>query len=303
MKKRVLIVLTALFALLNACAEEPAVGTSEDTIFVYRILRPEYQVNGELLRPEKIPLNGTGDPVSQAASALADSPKSDRLQSPMPEGVIIIKTEHKENFVTVYMNSAYLEADAIDRSVLDSCIVLTMCSIKNIDYVSICVGNDVIADRLTTDDILLSNTITSPKKAKVRLYFPKKGENILCSEYRPITIDNDNSAERRILDALLEGPENAALRSAFPDGTIVLSVYTQDGICTVSLSGIFPDDATKSKDDGMLAAYSIVNSLASLADVQSVQILIDGTHVRSLWGFDISRPLVKNESIIGSSVA
>ncbi|MGI5984839.1 MAG: GerMN domain-containing protein [Clostridiales bacterium] len=300
MKRHIFIILIVLCVLLSACGEKAVSDPLESSITVYRLLRSEYQTNGELLLPEKIALDGA-DPVSQAVSALAETPVSDKLQSPIPKGVEILDAERNDDSVTVYMNSAYLDAEGIDKTILDSCITLTMCSIKGIDYVTICVGSEIVSNKLTPDDILLFNTITSPKKAQMRLYFPKTSGSALGAEYHTISFDEDNSAERCILDILLKGPTSADLKNAFPEGVIVLSVYTQDGVCSVSLSGLPAEDSVPTKKDAELAVYSIVNSLTSLANVKSVQILIDGEQVQSLWGFDISRPLIKNESIIGSA--
>lgn len=180
---------------------------------------------------------------------------------------------------------------------------MTMCSIKGVDFVTICVDSEVIEDKLSTEDFLLFDNIINSRMAQVRIYFPKATEKILGSEYHTISFDDENSAERAILDTLLQGPTSNSLKRGFPFGTIVLSVYTQDGICTVSLSGISPDDGSLKSDEAKLAVYSIVNSLTSLAGIKSVQILIDGKQVQSIWDFSILSPLSKDESIIGSAVA
>ena len=301
MKKHLILIFIVLITILVACGDKTVSSQSTDSISVYRVLRPEYQTDGELLQSEKISVN-SDDIIKQTVDTLMDTPKSDKLQSPFPKNVIILDAELQDNLVTVFMNSAYLDAVGFEKTILDSCITLTMCSIKNVDYVTICVGNETVEDKLTTDDLLLFNTITSSQKAQVRLYFPKAYGHILCAEYHAITIDEDNSAERCILDALLKGPTSKSLRSAFPEGIIVLSVYTQDGICSVSLAGLASETDTLTKSDAELAVYSIVNSLTTLPRIKSVQILLDGEKAQDLWGFDISRPLTKNEGIIGSAV-
>ena len=299
--KKILLPILIILCVLCACGDKTVSSQSPESISVYRVIREEYQTDGELLRAEKVAVND-GDIVKQAADALMSDSTSDSLQSPFPKNVLILDTELKDNLVTVYLNSAYLDASGAEKTILDSCITLTMCSIDDVDYVTICVGSETIAEKLKTDDLLLFNTITSPQKAQVRLYFPKVYEQILCAEYHSITIDEDNSAERCILDALLKGPQSNSLKNPFPEGTIVLSVYTQDGVCSVSLAGLSSDNVSLTKGDAEFAVYSIVNSLTTLPGVKSVQILIEGEKVQNLWGFDISRPLNRNESIIGSAV-
>ena len=301
MKKILIPFLIFSSLVLSACGDKTTLNQSPESISVYRVLQEEYQTDGQLLRSEKVAVS-EGDIVKQAAEALMADSTDSELQSPFPKNIIILDAKKNDNLVTVYLNSAYLDATGFEKTILDSCITLTMCSIDNIDFVTLCVGSEAIVERLSTDDLLLFNTITSPKKAQVRLYFPKVYEPTLSAEYHSISIDDDNSAERCILDALLKGPQSSSLRSAFPEGTIVLSVYTQDGICSVSLAGLASESGTFTKSDAELAVYSIVNSLTTLPTVKSVQLLIEGEEVQDLWGFDISRPLNKNESIIGSAV-
>ncbi len=295
--------LIAFSVLTAGCATKSASPPITDNISVYRVLTPENRTDGELLKPDSVILQTDETPVLQAAAALSETPENEALQSPLPEGVTILDAELKGNTVTVYMNSAYLDVSGIDKTISDACVTLTMCSIKDVDFVSICVGNEMVEQSLSAEDFLLFNNIISSNRAQVRIYFPKASEKVLGSEYKTISFNDENSAERGILDALFEGPSGSDLKRAFPIGTIVMSVYTLDGVCSVSLSGIAPDDGSMTADDAKLAVYSIVNSLTSLSGIKAVQILINGKETQYLWGFDISRPFSRNEGIIGSTVS
>jgi len=302
MKKRLIPILIALFVLIAGCAAKSISSPALESISVYRVISPENQSDGKLLQAENVALDERVNPVLLAANTIAEAPQSEKLQCPLPKGVKILDEVLKDNCVTIYFNSEYLDVSGIDKTILDCCITMTMCSIEGVDSVTICVGSEVIEDKLGAEDFLLFDNIISSHKAQVRIYFPKSAEPTLGSEYRTISFDDDNSAERGILDALFEGPVSDDLKRAFPIGTIILSVYTQDGVCSVSLSGLSPDDTSYTSDEAKLAVYSIVNSLTSLSGIGSVQILIDGKQIQSIWGFDISKPLIKNESIIGSAV-
>ena len=302
MKKHLLPLLIAL-SLLIGCTSKTVSSPSAESISVYRVLGEDYQTDGTLIKTETVALNTSEDPVKQAAAAIMQTPQSEKLQSSLQNGIRILDAVLEDNCVIVYLNSEYLDVSGIDKTIMDCCITQTMCSLEGVDFVTICVGSEVIEEKLTTEDFLLFDNIISSHKAQVRIYFPKSAGQALGSEYRTISFDSENSAERGILDALFEGPVSDDLKRAFPMGTIVLSVYTQDGICSVSLSGLSAEDSSHTADEAKLAVYSIVNSLTSLTGIASVQIFIDGKQVQSLWGFDISKPLQKNEGIIGSAVA
>ena len=303
MKKRLIPILIALGVLITGCTANTVPSPAPESILIYRVLTPDYQSDGKLLQSETVAIDKSKESVLQAKAAISEKPQNESLQCPLPTGVIIQDAKLDENCVTVYMNSLYLDVSGIEKTIMNSCITMTMCSIKGVDFVTICVGSEVIEDKLSTEDFLLFDNIINSRMAQVRIYFPKTTEKILGSEYHTISFDDENSAERAILDTLLQGPTSNSLKRGFPFGTIVLSVYTQDGICSVSLSGISPDDGSLKSDEAKLAVYSIVNSLTSLAGIKSVQILIDGKQVQSIWGFSILSPLSKDESIIGSAVA
>ncbi|MBP8640882.1 MAG: GerMN domain-containing protein [Oscillospiraceae bacterium] len=302
MKKRLLPIIIALGLLIAGCTAKTVSSPSPESISVYRVLDSEYQSDGALIEAETVALSGNDTPVLQAAAAISQAPQSEKLLCPLPAGIRILDAVADGNSVTVNLNSEYLDVSGFDKTVLDCCITMTMCSIAGIDFVSICVGSETIQEKLSTEDFLLFDNIISSHKAQVKIYFPKAAEQTLSSEYRTISFDNENSAERSILDALFEGPVSDSLQRAFPIGTIVLSVYTQDALCSVSLSGISMEDTSHTADEAKLAVYSIVNSLTTLKGIGSVQILIDGKQVQSLWGFDISKSLTRNNSIIGSAV-
>ena len=302
MNKRLVPIVIALILLITACTANSVSMPSAGSISVYRILSPDYRTNSELLQSEAVPLSDSEKPILQAAAALSKAPTDPKLQSPLPSGVEILDTRQKENVVTVYANPAYLDLSGMDKTIMDACITLTMCSIEGVDFVNICVGDEEIDKNLSAETFLLFDNIISSGKAQVRIYFPKISEKTLGSEYRTISFDDENSAEREILDALFEGHVSSDLKRAFPIGTIVMSVYTLDGVCSVSLSGVTPEEGSVSASDAKLAVYAVVNSLTSLSGIKSVQILVDGKAVQYLWGYDISRPLTRNNSIIGSTV-
>ena len=289
--KKLLCLALALALLLSACGKTP--GAAQNSLSVYYLRKTAYRTDGELLTAQKLTPAEGEDEVKAAAAALAKTPADLALQSPLPEGVAITDVSLSNGVVTVTLSDGYLDAVAIDQSILKSALALTFCSDPEVTGVSLRVGSETVESGLTADNVLLTNTVISANKAQVRLYFPRTGADSLGCEYRTITTDEENSAERRILEAILAGPEDPSLARAFPTGTLVKSVYTQDGVCTVTLSGLSPAETGRTKTDGKLAAYAVVDSLTALAGVKSVQIVLDGQQSSTLWGFDISRPLAR----------
>jgi len=303
MKKRLIVAFVALCILAAGCTPGTSTSPSSGTLSVYRELSADYKTDGKLVQPDTVNLNPTEDTISQALTALMATPENDKFKCPIPKTVTLLDAALEDNVVTVYADSEYLDTGGMVKTIMDACITLTMCSIEGVDFVNICVGSEVIENRLSSEDFLLFDTIISSNKAQVRIYFPKTSEHLLGSEYRTISFDGENSAERAVLDALFDGPSSVGLKRAFPIGTLVMSVYTLDGLCSVSLSGLDPENEAMTAENAELAVYAIVNSLTALSGIKSIQILIDGKSVPKLWGYDISVPLSRKESIIGSAAS
>jgi hypothetical protein len=87
------------------------------------------------------------------------------------------------------------------------------------------------------------------------------------------------------------------LRSAFPRGTRLRALYlADDGSLFVDLSGEVTTEHSGGSLDELLTVYALVNALTTnVADVNAVQILVDGREVDTLAGhIDLRRPLTPN---------
>ena len=218
-------------------------------------------------------------------------PKDDETVCPLPDSVDIISAEQAGSSARLTLSSGYRNLRGMDKTLVDCCLTLTMCSLSGVDDLSIYVGGAVIEKNLSPENIQLSNTAVSATQVGVRLYFPNSGGAGLGYEYRSLTITEDNSAERLVMDELMNGPTDAGLSPALDSDCVRLAVYTIDGVCSVSFAEGFLASDTLTDAQRRLRIYSIVNSLTALSDVSSVQLLIDGKPTSTIGGVDVSRPL------------
>jgi germination protein M len=287
---------SVILLLLAACVGgKDSSGDSE--LSVYRVIKSEYLNSGELVRAEKLILDENADLVQSAANAFVSYPKDDETACALPEGVEITAAEQTGVVAKLTMNEAYRTLHGIEKTLADYCLTLTMCSLPDINYVSIYVGDEVVESRLSPDDIVLENTAVSADEVGVRIYFPNASGTGLGCEYRTVTLSDDSSAERLVMDALLSGPESENLAPALGADCVLLSVYTSGDICTVSFAEGFLSNESLSDTQIKLSIYSIVNSLTSLSEVTGVQFLIEGKPIQSIGGTDTSLPLSAKKSI------
>jgi germination protein M len=101
---------------------------------------------------------------------------------------------------------------------------------------------------------------------------------------------------RRIIEAQLLAPPDGLL-SAIPSGTLLRTIYlTPNGQAYLDFSPEITTHHTGGSLDEILAVYAIVDALTvNLADVTSVQILVDGKEVDTLAGHvDLRTPLTRS---------
>jgi germination protein M len=297
-KKLFLVAVIILSMLLTSCKSLTGEGASTtDSLSVYRVLKKNYQTSGELVRAERITVS-EGDDYLQKAILTLNSPTEDpMLQRAFPDGVDIISSELENGMLSLTMTKEYLKLSGIEKTLADYCIALTLCELEDVVSVTIFVDGKAVATGLSEDDAMLYDAEAVPYEKLLRLYFPVKGGGYLSSEYHTLTVDIGVPIERYIIEELLRGPYDNSLYSGIPEGVSLISVSTEDDLCTVDFSEEFFDNRSVSSEDVALAVYSVVNSLTSLPEITSVKILIDGKTVDKYGDISLSEPLGRNEHI------
>ena len=108
-----------------------------------------------------------------------------------------------------------------------------------------------------------------PVYETLTLYFPSADGTQLVKETQVIEITNDEAPEEWILQQLLKGPKGQELSTPIASGTTVLSVSTEDGLCTIDFSEEFLNSHP-------LAVQAILHSLCQLDTIDAVKINVAG---------------------------
>ncbi len=162
-------------------------------------------------------------------------------------------------------------------------------------------GEQTVFSCLMAEDALLDDTETDPYVRQLRLYFADSSGRYLLSEYHSLTLDEDTSPERYVIEELLRGPNNGELQSTIPDGTELISCTTVDGVCTVNLSSEFYANRPTTASAERLAIYSIVNSLTALSQVDSVIIQVEGETPECYVYLSLATAFTHYAAVIGSA--
>lgn len=293
-----LLICLILGCILAGCQMPPSELESTVGPFVYRVRRPEAQTEGQLIEAQSTSANAE-DPIGGLLEAFMREPKNTNLKRAMPEDVEILSwADNGDKAVSVYLNEAFRKLNNYDRMIAEYCLTLSLCSLEDVQTVSVYVGNEPDAVGLTAEDVILYDRDTIPAQQQVKLYFPEKDSGYLDYEYHSLP-ESSASTARMVMEELLRGPFDSSLKTCIPAGTRLLSAETEDGICVVNLSSEFLEGVPEMVQEQRLCIYSVVNSLTALSDTEQVVILSEGGVIEQFGVISLEDPLGRNDLIEG----
>lgn len=134
----------------------------------------------------------------------------------------------------------------------------------------------------------------------VRVFFRGREDRLTPYVYRLRQELKARERERVVLDRIFEPPPNPRLEAVIPRGTQLRAFYVIDRAAYLDVSREFLEPRERTPQAERLAVYALVNAIVlNSADIDAVQILVEGRSIRSPWGWmDCSTPLAANLSVI-----
>lgn len=205
-------------------------------------------------------------------------------QKVYPDNVQLLDYMYRDGLIMLYFNSDYAEMPVNQEVLCRGAIVQTLMQIAQVKGILFYVDGLPLADAngkevgVMTDESFVSNPgekINNIQVADLTLYFASLDGESLVSEKQHVHYYSSNiSTEKLIMEQLMDGPKSANAQSAIPAGTGLISVSTMDSVCLVNLDENFLTQNFNIREDVVI--YSIVNSLAELPNVNTVQISVNG---------------------------
>lgn len=300
-----ILILAAALLILCGCARPaflsflPGGDAPEqpDGFVVYRLTRADS--DGELIRGEPAAGLGSSPDIDQLLALFTGDPADDAMRCALPGSVTVTGWSLSNGVVTLDLSEQFRDLSGMDRTAAAFCAALTLCQLDSVEAVTVTCGGETVFTGLTEADALLNAADNDPFVRRLRLYFADADGRYLVSEYHSLTLDEDVSPERYVVEELLRGPNGAELQSVLPAGTALRSCRTENGVCTVDLSQAFYDGRPETALGERLCLYSLVDSLTALSDVDSVRILVEGESVDTYSFRSLAEPLVRYDEPIG----
>ena len=139
----------------------------------------------------------------------------------------------------------------------------------------------------------------SESKFFATLYFRYGDTALLRQEMREISLSPNETREKALVSALLEGSREPGSRALFPEKTQVLSTQAQDGIIYITLNeALYDRYSDESKTDAVLrrelALAALTATLTENSDCHSVQVLVRAEE-------NVGRSMRLSQSFVGGA--
>lgn len=301
---RLLLPLLLILALCGCAGRKtPQPQPVQPFSFYYRAVKTSFADEHGLIVPEEKDLGETAATEQEIFQRYWEGPSDPALLSPLPGGVKLLRLQRRSELLTIYLSREYGELSGIDASVADACLAMTAFGIEGITQVRIVCegrqGENLRAVLLEENDILLFDTGNEPGNTELTLYFADSTGSFLLADRRTVPYMEVKTLPQYVLDQLIAGPQAAGLYPTMPQGSVLLDVNVEEGVCSVDFNGDFLENRPTSQRGEQLTLMSVVNTLCALEGVDAVEFYIEGRKIGTYSFLSLAAPFRSDPAIVG----
>lgn len=301
---RVFCIFIALTGALTLSGCSTAVRKADSDFSVFYINKEETTVVEVPYDPVSVKVE---DRIGECLKVLSSQPGDIELKPPIQDTKVKDFMYSDEGIINIDFDSGYYQADTIKEMLRRAAVAKTLCQIDGVEGIRFSVeGSEIMDERLEPVGIMTAdmfiynegNQINSYEKTTITLYFADESGTKLKKAAENVAYNSNIAMERIVLEQLIKGPlSTGRYYPTIPSNVSILSMTTKDYTCYVNLSNAFLTKAGNVTDETVL--YSIVNSLTELANINKVQIMIDGETEISFGEHSyLNTPLERNLDIV-----
>ena len=248
MKKIRLCVLILAVLLLVACGKE-GTGESdqkvlgENQIYIYYVNSDKTGIVPEVYTIDREePL---ADTVSKIINNLFDVETTEKVQSPIPDGLSYLGSALEEKYgrLEVSFNIVYDTINADTLLFFKASLVKTLLQLEDVNSVSLSLTDvastnedtATVTENFDQDSFTMSfgNESGYKQKGAIVLYFANQSGEALKEYRKSVEISNTTSLDRLVIESLIEGPGTEEYTATVPKSTTIRNILVKDGICYV----------------------------------------------------------------------
>lgn len=291
MKRKLFAALLAVFLLFGGCGRRTEENT--ELLNVYFCCADGGMQSGTAIEKEAFALPDGTDRLHEALLRITEQPKSEALCSAFPASVRISAYSLEEGRISVALTEGYDALSPIRKTLLRACLVMTLCSLEEVESVCISVEERLLESDLTPECFLGDSLPEQNNRTEMRFWYPDPENGGLQSELRLVHLRSEYAEAENILQHLL-----TILRPyGMPQDVQILSLTETDGICTVDLSETFRAIGDLPEEAQRLLIASVVSTLTELDTVDAVYFLCEGNPLGVCGAMDLTEPLYREPEL------
>ncbi len=276
-----LFLLLILFFVICGCGEQEQKKPDGKIYNIYYINNNETAI---FSRPYETETTDREELLSELLEQLGKVSDKLEYKTPLSESLQVLSHTVTEDQLILSFDESYKWQDVTTEVLVRAAIVRTLTQIDGIKYVSFQVKSEALTDAygavigMMNADMFIDNAgdeINTYEKVKLTLYLANESGDKLKQVNRSVVYNSNISMERLVIEQLFAGPlENEKAYPTVNPDTKIISVNVKDGVCYVDLDSMFLTQIYNVTAD--VTIYSITNSLVELANVNKVQISVNG---------------------------
>ncbi len=294
-KKIILMLLSLLLCLIAGCSRK---ATPKEGVRVYYKELSGSGIVSYLYKPSSTKQDTE---INELWTKLAQNNSEEERLSLIPSDLKLVRFAVENSSLELYFDSSYQDMDTVSELLFRAGIVKTFCQVDGIESVTFFIDEKPLTNssyaplgaQTAADYVdIIGNGLSSQKKATLTLYYANEKGDALVKKIQDVVYESSYSIEKDVINRLIQGPFEDGYYRTLPSNLQLISIGVKDKICYVNFDSSFLSDALSI--DGNLIVYSIVNSLTELADVQRVQIMVDGDSNIVFRDISLGSPLERN---------
>ena len=283
----------------------------EGTYAVYFTDAEEVKLGYEEAQPKEALEDATGElTVKSLLAVMQTDPENKAYKCALPANVKVLDFDIIDGQLVLNFDVAYKDMSKNAEVLCRAALVKTMCQVPGVENVQILIEGEPLTDDAgiaighMTEDSFVDNAgddLASYERADLTLYFANEAGDGLVVRNVECVYNSNICMDRLVVEQIVKGPQaEAESVDCYPTvaaDTLINSVTTRDGICYVNLGNGFL--AHEYNVTPQVTIYSIVDSLTELADVNKVQISVEGnTEINYMESIPLSQIFERNLEIV-----
>lgn len=304
MKKAIALLLClSLVSAFGGCGEPSGTQVQSPGNFYYYRPEPAYGSENAVIAPEVHDLAGMRGDMDAILAAYLSGPVGRELESPFPRDTAVLAWTLTDDTFTIQFSGEFALLSGIDLTIACACVTQTILELTPASQVVITAGGELLdgetAITMSRDSLNLFDDSVDRLQSVYTVYYTDSQRRYLIGQEVAVNLATRGDLETYLIEQLLTPPAGSDLYSPLPEGTKLLDIRVEDGLCSVSFSAEFETNTFSRSDYQRLTLMSVVNTLTQLNSIDRVEFCIEGNLLLSYGLLSIAEPLEWDERVIG----